>query len=95
MARNPNSSPTECSECGASTRLNMVTGKIYSHPVPGSTQTCSTSAKLVAPPQGGEKATIEPLRYMPAASEYQLAESDRPVSIKTVGGGLPGLGRRR
>lgn len=94
--RNPNSVPFICADCLVKTRVNVLTGHLYSHQVPGSLATCSSSGDLVQPPTGGEKFEVPPLRYEPAApSVYRNHENDGSTSVKTVSAGLPGKGRRR
>jgi hypothetical protein len=93
--RNPNSAPVVCTECFASTRLNVLTGRIYSHQRQGRLETCSDSGRQIEAPTEGEKFKVRPLRYEATPSVYRVAESDGSASIKAISGGLPGKGRRR
>lgn len=93
--RNPNSASVVCAECFASTRLNVRTGRIYSHPMPGRLEACVNSGRQIEAPTEGEKFEVDRLRYEAKPSVYRLAESDGSSSIKTISGGLPGKGRRR
>jgi hypothetical protein len=96
--RNPDAVKHECAECGAITKVNRRTGRLYSHHVPGEVTVCSASGTLVAVSQGGEPPRLPPLGPQPPSIPQPAA---RPVvdgpstSVRTVQGGLPGLGKRR
>lgn len=93
--QNPNSSAVVCAECFTSTRLNVLTGRIYSHSVPGRLEVCANSGRQIEAPTEGEKFEVNRLGYEAKPSVYRVAESDGSSSIKTISGGLPGKGRRR
>lgn len=93
--KNPNTTKVVCTECTAVTRFNILTGCIYSHPIPGRAETCGHSGRQIALPTKGEKVLVEPLRYTANPSVYGVLESDGSNSVKTIAGGLPGQGRRR
>lgn len=93
--RNPNSVAIVCAECSATTRLNVLTGRIYSHPLPGRLEVCANSGRQVEVPTDGERFEVRRLRYVAKPSVYRVAEPDGSSSIKTISGGLPGKGRRR
>lgn len=93
--RNPNSSAVVCEKCGCRTRMNQLTGKLYSHTLYGTTKVCTYSGMVVQAPLEGEKLVIPRLRYQPAPSNYRTPESGGTASVKTVSGGLPGKGKRR
>ncbi|VXC54120.1 hypothetical protein ARTHRO9AX_80194 [Arthrobacter sp. 9AX] len=93
--RNPNSAAVVCQECGATTRTNLLTGRIYSHQSPGGLEACRNSAMQIESPREGEKIEVAPLLYEAKPSVYGVVVSDGPASVKTISGGLPGKGRRR
>lgn len=93
--RNPNSAVVVCPECNAQTRLNLLTGKIYSHQAPGQLEACKNSGRQIEAPIVGEKFDVHPLRYEAVPSVYRVVESDDSSSVKAVSGGLPGKGKRR
>lgn len=93
--RNPNSAAVVCSECHAKTRINLLTGRIYSHQAPGQLEACKNSGRLIEAPLEGEKLDVQPLRYEAKPSIYRVVESDGSSSVKTISGGLPGKGKRR
>jgi hypothetical protein len=92
--RNPNSVAVVCAECSATTRLNVLTGRIYSHPLPSRTEACANSGRQIRFPTNGERFEVERLRYEARPSVYRAAESADSSSIRTISGGLPGTGRR-
>lgn len=95
--RNPDSVKYECADCGATTKVNGRTGRLYSHQVPGKVTVCSTSGTFVTVGQGGEPVRLPPLRPQPASVHQpeRLVVDERSTSVRTVQGGLPGLGKRR
>lgn len=96
--RNPNAIRHECVDCGAKTKINIQTGRLYSHQVPGELVACSASGDVVAAPQGGQPLLMPSLKtpQKPSPPAAQRHATDEPsTSIRTVPGGLPGLGKRR
>jgi ribosomal protein S27E len=96
--RNPDAIRHECADCGATTKVNTRTGRLYSHQAPEEIAACSASGEVVAPPQGGEPLLLPPLEAVqkPAVPEPPRRVVDGPSgSVRTVSGGLPGLGKRR
>jgi hypothetical protein len=94
---NPYREPATCERCGARTAYNRRTGRLYSHPEPGTTRACPHGGALVAAPTG-EEAVIIPADPPPAprvVATRPLRGDEESVSVRTVRGGLPGLGRRR
>lgn len=96
--RNPDAIRHECADCGATTKVNTRTGRLYSHHVPGGSTACSASGDVVTPPQGGEPPLLPPLRAVrkppvPKSSRYVADEPSS--SVRAVAGGLPSLGKRR
>lgn len=92
---NPNSAAVVCLECGAKTRLNSLTGRIYSHQATGQFAACENSGRQIEAPIEGEKFDVQPLRYEAMPSVYRVVESDASSSVKAISGGLPGKGKRR
>lgn len=96
--RNPDSIRYECDGCGRVTKVNVRTGRLYSHQPPGKVLACPASGSVVLPPQGGEPLSLPPLgsRQAPAYPEELRRAVDEPsTSVRPVSGGLPGLGRKR
>lgn len=96
--RNPDAIRHECADCGATTKVNTRTGRLYSHQAPGEIAACSASGEVVIPPQGGEPLLLPPLEavHQPAvAATPRHVLDERSSSVRTVSGGLPGLGKRR
>jgi ribosomal protein S27E len=95
--RNPHSMPYDCADCGTTTKINVRTGRLYSHQAPDALVVCSASGNIVAVPQGGEPMLLPPLgtESRPAPPKPSRAPVDEPsASVRTVSGGLPGLGKR-
>lgn len=96
--RNPDAIRHVCADCGATTKVNSRTGRLYSHQAPGEIAACSASGEFVAPPQGGEPLLLPPMQ---AVQKAEVPQQPRHVvdegssSVRTVPGGLPGLGKRR
>lgn len=95
--RNPDSIPFTCPKCGATTKANRRTGRIYSHQPPGELIACSESGNVVTQAEGGAVKTLPPLRSAtpeePASAHPAV---DAPsTSVRTVPGGLPSLGKKR
>lgn len=94
--RNPDSVEFECSQCGAKTRANRRTGRLYSHPIPESTEVCRASASVVLDAEGGAVPTLERVEEPPQVSDVTVrVREEESNSVRTVSGGLPTLGRRR
>lgn len=91
----------ECAECGLRTWASTRTGECYSHNVPGlvPVKVCSMSRVVVVP--SDELRDVEALvierpkstRPEPTSDPRYYDESE--TSVRTVSGGLPGLGRHR
>ena len=86
-----------CPECRRDTRANRRTGRLYSHQLPNTTELCPGSATDVLPPEGGE--APQGLRRLekaesPGASRSRTRLRMASTSVRTVRGGLPGLGKR-
>jgi len=96
--RNPDAIRHECADCGATTKVNTRTGRLYSHQAPGKIAACPASGDVVVPPQGGEPLLLPSLKaeQKPAVPKPPRRVVDEPsASVRTVSGGLPGLGKRR
>lgn len=95
--RNPDAIKYKCAVCEADTMVNQRTGILYSHQIPGEVTACSRSGRYVTAGQGGKAFKPPPLRPQPAlAPDTNPPVVDEPsTSVRTVQGGLPGLGKRR
>jgi hypothetical protein len=93
--RNPDAEPVQCPQCGAKTAVNLRTGALYSHALPGKTKACTAGGSLVMECRDGQPpqiAEVEPAK--PAPAPRQIVPDEHGESVRTVSGGLPGLGRR-
>ncbi len=94
----PDSIKFRCTACGRGTRANKLTGRLYSHQLPGELKVCTSSGSVVLRPRGGEPAVPPALRSPAPAAVH---DQGRPVaegpstSVRVVLSGLPGLGKRR
>jgi hypothetical protein len=94
---NPDTVMALCPGCDREIRTNRRTGLLYSHQLPDSTEVCSSSAAALLPPEGGPP----PFVLQPATPEtppvrrFRTRLRDASQSVRTVRGGLPGLGRRK
>jgi hypothetical protein len=95
-SKSPDSVPSDCPVCGTHTRANRRTGLLYSHLLPQTTQSCPGAAQPALPPEGGEAPLLQHAdqdkSVTPPTVEVRVADTAR--SVRTVRGGLPGLGRR-
>ena len=93
----------ECRDCLRTTKSNLRTGIVYSHNLPNSTEVCSSSASylgriglsvelVLLPPKRDTPAAQKPGASKPVLSRGYPGESHE--SVRTVSGGLPGLGKR-
>lgn len=80
--RNSDSIRYECDSCGRVTKVNVRTGRLYSHQPPGKVLACPASGSVVLPPQGGEPLSLPPLRsrQAPAAPEQLRRAVDQRTS---------------
>jgi predicted RNA-binding Zn-ribbon protein involved in translation (DUF1610 family) len=88
-----------CPECGQRTYSNLRSGIVFSHNLAGRTEVCTDSGRFLGPiglvvdaVLLQERATQGSVRVQ---KKHQPMNYDGPsTSVRTVGGGLPGLGRR-
>ncbi|GAA3484801.1 hypothetical protein GCM10018966_093330 [Streptomyces yanii] len=96
--RNPDAIPFTCPRCGAETKANRRTGRLYSHQAPGKLLACGASDSQIMARQRGKSLTLPPLRE-PKPPEVPTRAAPvtegHSTSVRTVSGGLPSLGRRR
>ena len=93
----------ECQDCLKTTKSNLRTGIVYSHNLPNSTEVCPSSAShlgriglsvelVLLPPKRPAPAAPKPGAPNPILSLGYPGQSHE--SVRTVSGGLPGLGKR-
>lgn len=94
---NPYRMRIQCPACGRGTSFHRITGLLYSHTTPDTTDVCPASRTVVADAVDEDVVYPEPLRYQPGeAPPDQGLRGDEPSnSVRALRGGLPGLGRRR
>ena len=82
MARNRNVVVFVCKECGARARASKQSGRLLSHPLPGTMKTCAATGSRVVEPVQSRKKNRRP-------------QVGTRTSVQAVSGGLPGLGKKR
>ena len=95
--RSPDAVKHQCTLCGATTKVNIRTGCLYSHPIPGEVRVCAMSGTRVIEGIRGKPFLLPPLRQQPnIVARRRTPDPDEPsVSVHAVPSGLPGLGKRR
>lgn len=88
-----------CPECGQRTYSNLRSGIVHSHNLTGQTDVCRNSGRFLGPIGLVVDAVLVHERaapqLIPVPKERRPVNYDRPsTSVRTVSGGLPGLGKR-
>lgn len=96
-ASQPYKHKAPCPDCAKAVFVNERTGRLYSHQEVGSTSACSASGREVETPsvEGVDPVTPPPLRAAAAEPQPRRQQEHPSESVRTVRGGLPGLGKRR
>jgi hypothetical protein len=82
----------KCSKCKAKTGVDKRTGMLNPHAKPGSREKCPNSGKKVKVPI---RPPSEKLLQKWARQAQEVREPQAGKSVRTVSGGLPGLGGKR
>jgi len=91
----------ECDGCGQTVKLNLRTGRLYSHNLPNSAEICPVGNTVVRAPDpslgGLPEGVLTPKSPPPEppTKQARVPREERSESIRALGGGLPTLGRRR
>lgn len=88
----------ECALCSQTTKSNLLTGVVYSHNLPDSTEVCSNSSRFIGPVGASVTAVLVDEQTSSKKPRRGVNIRNYPEetgnSIRTVSGGSPGLGRR-
>lgn len=85
-----------CPACGDSVQASRISGRIYSHSLPGTSFVCQGSGRDGIEPDAEGTELIPQKRVEPPHPVRPIASDEgTATSVWTVSGGLPGSGRRR
>jgi len=86
----------ECPECELSVKASRVSGRIYSHPLTGSTVVCRGSGRVGTAPDVISIEIVSLPVIAPEPTHRGIQPGEGPSSsVRTVSGGLPGHTKRR
>jgi DNA-directed RNA polymerase subunit RPC12/RpoP len=88
-----------CAECGQRTYSNLRSGIVFSHNLTGRTEVCRSSGRFLGPIGLVVEAVLVQVRAtrgsLSVQKKHRSVNYDGPsTSVRTVGGGLPGHGKR-